>query len=117
MKLAVFLIVTQPIFSLFYKKERIMKVETGEVIDGRVLSEDTIDWKEIKAGDVVIEGKLKRIKDIDSWYRTLTQVDGKYWEYFDNGYYHATSPENCEWLVSGQKMCDGSKLIKIVYNG
>ena len=29
---------------------------------------------------------------------------------------YATSPENCEWLVSGQKGCNG-KLIKIEYNG
>jgi len=66
------------------------------IYDGRkALSAPFIDWKLIKVGDVVMEG------DDEPKYITLTQVDGKYWEYFENGFYHGTSPEYCHWLVRG----------------
>lgn len=80
-------------------------------IKGRNKTEEEIDWKEIKVGDIVLEG-LENEK-----YRVLTSVDGTYWEYFDpvDGYYHSTSPEYCHWLVKGQKNA-GGKLLKIVFN-
>ena len=78
--------------------------------DGRKITNETIDWKEIKAGSVVLEGIR------NEQYRILTTVDGEYWEYLSeaDGYLHATSPEYCHYLVVGQKNANG-KLIKIVY--
>ena len=84
--------------------------EIGLIYDNRIVSDDVINWKEIKKGDVIIHGFLTD-KNIE--YITLTHVDGKYWEYFENGYYKSTSPEFCHWLVKGQKHC-GGKLISIV---
>jgi elongation factor P hydroxylase len=81
------------------------------VYDSREITEDTVNWKDIKVGDVVIEGFLN--SELCE-YITLTNVDGKYWEYFENGYYKSTSPEFCHWLVKGQKHCDG-KLKRIIY--
>lgn len=81
--------------------------------DGRTFSEDKIDWKKIKKGDVVIHGF---IKDDNVNYITLSNVDGKYWEYFEDGYYKSTTPEFCHWLVVGQKNCGGSALIHIEYD-
>jgi hypothetical protein len=78
--------------------------------DGRLISDNKIDWKEIKVGDVVLEGDVVDKKS----YRILTQVDGKYWEYFEDGYYKSTSPEYCHWLIKGQKMSNG-ELIYINY--
>lgn len=75
--------------------------------DGRIFTEEKIGWSEINVGDIVLEG------DEDYQYRTLTGIKGTYWCYFENGYYHSTSPEYCHWLVRGQKGCDG-KLIRIV---
>lgn len=80
-----------------------------DMFDERYFSEDeSIDWKSIKVGDIVLEG------DITYEYRILTNIDGYYWEYFgeNDGYYHSTSPEHCHWKVEGQKGCKG-KLIKI----
>lgn len=82
-----------------------------EEFDGRVFSEETIDWHSVCCGDVVIEGDVYT----PSMYRTLTQVDGKNWEYFGGGYYCSTSPEFCHWLVRGQKRTDEGKLIRIIY--
>ena len=81
------------------------------IYDGREISTESVSWKDIKVGDVVIEGFLNS-KLCE--YVTLTNVDGKYWEYFDNGYYKSTSPEFCHWVVKGQKHCDG-KLKRIIY--
>lgn len=78
-------------------------------IDGRIISNEIISYRKIKKGDVVIHGSILSDK-IN--YITLTYVDGKYWEYFEDGYYKSTSPEFCHWLVKGQRHCDG-KLIKI----
>ena len=74
-------------------------------IDGRYIIDKTIDWKDIKVGDVVIEGN-----NIEKpAYRVLTDVDGNYWEYFDyeSGYYKSTSPQFCHYLVIGQKKSNG----------
>lgn len=78
--------------------------------DGRKITNEIIDWKEIKAGSVVLEGIR------NEQYRILTTVDGEYWEYLSeaDGYLHSTSPEYCHYLVVGQKNANG-KLIKIVY--
>lgn len=78
--------------------------------DGRKISNETIDWKEIKAGSVVLEGIR------NEQYRVLTTVDGEYWEYLSepDGYFHSTSPEYCHYLVVGQKNGNG-KLVKITY--
>ena len=73
--------------------------------DGRIFSDEEINWKDIKVGDVVLEGESNFI------YRTITSIAGNSWEYFDNGYYHETKPYYCHWKVDGQK--DG-KLIKII---
>lgn len=78
--------------------------------DGRPVSLDEVDWKDIKAGDVVIEGNHLSL----GWYRVLTQVDGKHWEYFEDGCYHSTSPEFCHWKVEGQKSSNG-RLVEIRY--
>ena len=79
------------------------------MFDERYFCDDDIGWEHIKVGDVVLEG------DTEYQYRTLTNVDGKYWEYFgeNDGYYHNTCPEYCHWLVEGQKGCKG-RLIKII---
>lgn len=82
------------------------------VYDGREISEETINWKDIKVGDVVIQGFSLNNKLCE--YITLTFVEGKYWEYFENGYYKSTSPEFCHWVVRGQKHCNG-KLKRIIY--
>ena len=76
----------------------------------KILYNETIDWHDIKPGDVVLEG----IRDLE--YRVLTDVDGTYWEYLDpnDGYYHSTSPEYCHYLVKGQKSA-GRNIIKIEY--
>lgn len=79
--------------------------------DGREVSNETINWEDVKIGDVVIQGFLSKEK---CEYITLTNIDGKYWEYFENGYYKSTSPEFCHWLIKGQKNCDG-KIIHINY--
>lgn len=78
--------------------------------DGRKITNETIDWKEIKDGSVVLEGIR------NEQYRILTTVDGEYWEYLSetDGYLHSTSPEYCHYLVVGQKNANG-KLIKIIY--
>lgn len=78
--------------------------------DGRKITNETIDWKEIKAGSVVLEGIR------NEQYRVLTTVDSEYWEYFSetDGYFHSTSPEYCHYLVVGQKNASG-KLVKITY--
>jgi hypothetical protein len=81
------------------------------VYDGREISKEIVNWKDIKVGDVLIQGSLKKG---NGEYITLTTVDGKYWEYFENGYYKSTSPEFCHWVIRGQKHCDG-KLKRIVY--
>lgn len=79
--------------------------------DGRKITNETIDWREIKAGSVVLEGIR------NEQYRILTTVDGEYWEYLSetDGYLHSTSPEYCHYLVVGQKNARG-KLVKIIYN-
>ena len=79
------------------------------VVDGPIISQETINWRDIKPGDVVLEGCRK--------YRTLTNVDETYWEYLDpnDGFYHSTSPEYCHYLVKAQKSA-GRKLIKIEFN-
>lgn len=82
------------------------------VYDGREISEETVNWKDIKVGDVVIQGFSLNNKLCE--YITLTFVEGKYWEYFENGYYKSTSPEFCHWVVRGQKHCNG-KLKRIIY--
>ena len=81
--------------------------------DGRTFSIEKVNWKNIKKGDVVVHGF---IKNDDVTYITLTNVDGKYWEYFEDGYYKSTTPEFCHWLVIGQKNCSGSLLIPIEYD-
>ena len=80
------------------------------VVDNSICQE-TINWCDIKPGDVVLEGNR------DTKYRTLTNVDGTYWEYLDpnDGFYHSTSPEYCHYLVKCQKSA-GRKLIKIEFN-
>lgn len=77
-------------------------------IDGRYISDKTIDWKDIKVGDVVIEG-INSNNTEKHGYRVLTDVDGNYWEYFDteSGYYCSTSPEFCHYLIIGQKGANG----------
>ena len=77
------------------------------VVDNSICKE-TINWRDIKPGDVVLEGSR------DTKYRTLTNVDETYWEYLDpnDGFYHSTSPEYCHYLVKGQKSA-GRTLIKI----
>lgn len=82
------------------------------VYDGREILEETVNWKDIKVGDVVIQGFSLNNKLCE--YITLTFVEGKYWEYFENGYYKSTSPEFCHWVVRGQKHCNG-KLKRIIY--
>lgn len=82
------------------------------VYDGREISEETVNWKDIKVGDVVIQGFSLNNKLCE--YITLTFVEGKYWEYFENGYYKSTSPEFCHWVVREQKHCNG-KLKRIIY--
>ena len=79
-----------------------------EDFDGRHFTNKAVSWREVKTGDVVLEGNGP-----DFSYRTLTNVDGKYWEYFEDGYYHSTSPEFCYWLVYGQKNANGI-LLKII---
>lgn len=76
-----------------------------------LICQETINWCDIKPGDVVLEGNR------DTKYRTLTNVDGTYWEYLDpnDGFYHNTSPEYCHYLVKDQKSA-GRKLIKIEFN-
>ena len=82
-----------------------------EYFDSRELdSLARVDYKTIKPGDVVIEGDLMA----NPSYRTLTQVNGKNWVYFKDGFYHSTSPQYCHWLVKGQKHCEG-KLLSIDY--
>jgi len=78
--------------------------------DGREISNESICWKDIKKGNVVLEGNK------NERYRILTDVQDEYWEYFDtdDGYYHSTSPEYCHWKVDGQKGSKG-KIIKIEY--
>lgn len=83
-----------------------MIMNVGDKIDGRVVSKDVICYDKLKSGDVVVHGNTLN-------YITLTNVEGKYFEYFDNGYYKSTSIEFCHWLVCGQKNCDG-KFVKIV---
>lgn len=82
-----------------------------DMFDERRFSDDIIDWRCIKDGDIVLEG------DFDYHYRVLTFVDGKYWEYFseNDGYYHSTSPEYCHWKIEGQKGGRDARLIKIDY--
>lgn len=80
--------------------------------DGRLISKETINWKNIKKGDVLIHGELSNDKNPS--YITLTKVNGKHWEYFENGYYKSTSPEFCHWVVKGQKNCNG-KIMRIKY--
>lgn len=84
----------------------------GQEFDGRKFTDETIPWQEIRIGDVVLEGFTEELTK-DS-YKTLTDVQGKHWEYLSNGHYHATSPEFCHWLVVGQSDCDG-KLVYIEY--
>lgn len=79
--------------------------------DGREITDDEVDWKEIKPGDIILEGDI----DKNPSYRVLTYVAGNYFEYFNNGYYCSTKPEYCHYLVKGQKGC-GGKLIRIKYN-
>lgn len=76
--------------------------------DGRTFTNFETSWRDIKTGDVVLEGDDPNFK-----YRTITTVDLKYWEYFEDGYYKSTSHEYCHQLVVGQPGCDG-ELIKIV---
>lgn len=81
--------------------------ENKKTFDGRHFSNEAINWKDIKVGDVVLEG------DTNFNYRTITNITGNNWEYVDdNGYYHETKPDYCHWKVCGQKGCNG-KLIKI----
>ena len=75
-----------------------------------VIGSEEIDWKEIKPGDVVVEGYL----NLDPKYRTITSVDGKHWEYFEDEHYHSTSPEYCHFILKGQPGA-GGKLVKIGY--
>ena len=82
---------------------------SNNIFDGRRFSNFEISSEYVKAGDIVLEGDGLNFK-----YRILTKVDGKHWEYFENGYYFSTSPEYCHWLVKGQKNCSG-ELIKIIY--
>ena len=80
------------------------------VVDNSICQE-TINWRYIKPGDVVLEGSR------NPKYRTLTNVDETYWEYLDpnDGFYHSTSPEYCHYLVKGQKFAERT-LIKIEFN-
>lgn len=89
--------------------ERLLSLVDDTTFDGRRFSDFEISSKFIKAGDIVLEGSGP-----DFRYRTLTSVYGERWEYFDDGYYHLTSPEYCHWLVKGQKNCLNSELIKII---
>lgn len=89
--------------------ERLLSLVDDTRFDGRRFSDFEISSKYIKAGDIVLEGNGPNFK-----YRTLTSVDGERWEYFDDGYYHLTSPEYCHWLVKGQKNCLNSELVKII---
>lgn len=75
------------------------------ILDGRLITDKTISWKNIKSGDIVIEGK-------NLSYRIITKVYGKNWEYFEDGYYKETKPEYCQYKVNGQKNA-GGELIKI----
>lgn len=77
-------------------------------LDKLIFTNKEVFWRYIKPGDVVLEGDEPNFK-----YRTITAVDLKYCEYFEDGYYHSTSPEYCHWLVVGQPGCDG-ELVKIV---
>ena len=79
--------------------------------DDSLVDQETINWRYIKPGDVVLEGSR------NPKYRTLTNVDETYWEYLDpnDGFYHSTSPEYCHYLVKDQKSA-GRKLIKIEFN-
>lgn len=90
-----------------------MKEKNKEYIlsqfDGRRFSNFEEPREYIKPGDIVLEGDGPNFK-----YRTLTSVDGEYWEYFENGYYHSTSPKYCHWLVKGQKNCSNGELVKII---
>lgn len=81
--------------------------ENKKTFDGRHFSNEAINWKDIKVGDVVLEGNT------NFNYRTITNITGNNWEYVDNnGYYHETKSYYCHWKVCGQKGCNG-KLIKI----
>ena len=81
-----------------------------DVYQGAVISNETVNWRNIKPGDVVVEGNSDRV------FRTLTDVQGKYWEYLnEEGYYSSTSPEYCHYVVRGQKSA-GRVLYKIVYD-
>ena len=79
-------------------------------LDGREIINKEISWKEIKVGDVVLEGNVEQMIK----YCVLTRVINNYWEYFNinDGYLHSTSPEYCYYLVLGQKNAGGT-LIKI----
>ena len=96
--------------SLEEVKERFRNIyyKTGNMVDGRVVTDKTISWKKIKKGDVVLEGDVRNLQ-----YRILTNIYGKNWEYFENGYYRETKPEYCIYKVNGQKNAEG-ELIKIV---
>ena len=110
-----------------YKLEdgKVVKKSEHIMVDGRKLSDEELDWTLVDIGDVVIEGDIEsliqRMKEEESTecvvksYRTLTDVQGADWVYFDGGYYHSTSPVYCHYLVKGQKNCVGSKLIRIKY--
>ena len=89
--------------------ERLLSLVDDTTFDGRRFSDFEISSKFIKAGDIVLEGDGPHFS-----YRILTSVDGKHWEYFEDGYYHSTSPEYCHWLVKGQKNCSNSELVKII---
>ena len=102
--------------SLFENKEQ---TPSGArlMYDGRLVTDEEVNWKDVKVGDVVIEGDLDPYDELGPNYRILTDIDGPgYWEYFDrDGYYHSTSPEYCHWLVCGQKSCAGGELKHIKY--
>lgn len=77
--------------------------------DRRIFTNKEISWRYINTGEVVLEEDEPNFK-----YRTITAVlKLKDWEYFEDSYYHITSPEYCHWLVCGQPGCDG-ELVKIV---
>lgn len=85
-------------------------MKVNDFFDGRKVMDKSVDWTTIEVGDVVLEGN-----DDSLTYRTLTAVDDTYWEYFGkDGYFHATHPEYCHYLVRGNK--HGGELVKINYD-
>ena len=86
----------------------------SDIFDGRIFTDETINWKDIKVGDTVLHG------DRNFEYVTITNIYGNCWEYINqDGYYRETKPYYCHWKVMGQKDMSNTrngkgKLIKII---